>query len=598
LTGVRLCPECDTRCGEDLCPECGARTFFAAESDAGLDPLLGKVLDRRYKLEERIGKGGMGTVYRAEQIAMRRTVAVKVMNADLCRNNDAVKRFHREARAASSFDHPHAIRVFDFGQAETRELFMVMELLRGRSLSEMIREDAPVPVVRTAKVGNEIAKALAAAHKVGLIHRDMKPDNVFLMDVEGDFDFVKVLDFGIAKFVSGTGDSTMTKTGLIVGTPHFMAPEQARPGTTLTPALDVYALGVILYTLLTGRHPFVGETPLDALMAHLNEPVPDLPASVPASPDFRSLVKRMLAKAPSARPSAAEVVATLDELRQREVALAYLARQAQPPGPAETSTSKAAEAPEPGPREPTVALVPEMSTPDPRETVADRGPPISEQPPPSQEQENAAEPVALHDALDSLEMALPRRPRAFVYLAIGIAALVLAGLVLVFSRGGSVPEPAPAAVAQPKPAAVDAVETEAVSRVPAVESVAAPAAEIPALVEEAAVPHSPPKPSPSAEPEEPTVQAKATEPTLAKPAAVVPSLPAPGPAKSVTKASAAEKPPVKKPVPKKAAPKKRAVRKPAPKKSAAPKAPAPKPATPKTTPPKPKPKPERIPAVW
>ena len=531
--------------------------------------MLGKVLDRRYTLEERIGKGGMGTVYRGEQIAMRRTVAVKVMNADLCRNNDAVKRFHREARAASSFDHPHAIRVFDFGQADTRELFMVMELLRGRSLSEMIREDAPVPVARAAKVGNEIAKALAAAHEVGLIHRDMKPDNVFLMDVAGDSDFVKVLDFGIAKFISGTGDSTMTKTGLIIGTPHFMAPEQAKPGTTLTPALDVYALGVILYTLLTGKHPFVGETPLEALMAHLNEPVPELPASVSASADFRSLVKSMLAKEPTARPTAADVVASLDELRQREVALAYMARQESAVAAVETAAPAVQAAP----------AAPAISAPDVPKTVVLHESPVSTEAPAVEAQ--PVEPVELHDALDSLEMALPRRSRTFAFLAVGVAALVLAGLFLLFSRGRTVAEPSPAAVVHPiAPTAVDATNPKPEPPAPAVKPVVAPAAVLPAPVEEAAVAR--PSPEPSAAP--------------APSAAAVPVTVAPEPVKPVQKTPVASKAPVKKPAREKAVPTKRVIRKPARKKVAAPKAPTPKPATPKTAPTKKAP--ERIPAVW
>ena len=316
----RLCPECDTRSDGEVCPKCGTRTFFEAESDAGVDPLLGQVLDQRYRIEERIGRGGMGTVYRAVQIAMNKVVAVKVMNPELARNTEAVKRFHREAKAATAFDHPHAIRLIDFGQAASRELFMVMEFLDGRALSKVLRDESPFPLVRAAKVAGEIAKALAAAHAVGLVHRDMKPDNVFLLDVAGDEDFVKVLDFGIAKFVSGTNDSTMTRTGLIVGTPQFMAPEQAQADKALSSAVDVYALGVMLYAMLVGRHPFKGDTPLDALMAHINQPVPVLPDRMDVPDEMRALIQGMLAKDPERRPTASEISSILERVRLIEMA--------------------------------------------------------------------------------------------------------------------------------------------------------------------------------------------------------------------------------------------------------------------------------------
>ncbi len=301
---------------------CGTRTFYRVDSSPGFDPLLGRVLEKRYRLEERIGRGGMGTVYRATQIAMNKIVAVKVMNPDLARNNEAARRFHREAKAASLLSHPHAIRVIDFGQAATRDLFMVMEFLDGRPLSTVMREEAPFPLVRAAKVGCEIAQALAEAHAANLVHRDVKPDNVFLLDVAGDADFVKVLDFGIAKFLTGTGDSAVTKTGGFVGTPQFMAPEQAEGHVVVTPAIDVYSLGVILYSMLSGQHPFKCDTPIQAVMAHLYEPIPALPVAICAPAEMQALLYRMLAKAPADRPSAVEVVTSLERVRLRELSKA------------------------------------------------------------------------------------------------------------------------------------------------------------------------------------------------------------------------------------------------------------------------------------
>jgi serine/threonine-protein kinase len=439
---VRLCPECDTRGEAEVCPRCGSRTFVPAESDHGLDPLLGRVFDRRYRIEARVGKGGMGTVYRATQIAMHKVVAVKVMNPDLARHTEAVKRFHREARAANAFDHPHAIRVIDFGQADTRELYMVMEYLDGRSLAQVMEAEGPFPVARAAKVAGEVAKVLAAAHKVGLVHRDMKPDNVFLLDAEGDADFVKVLDFGIAKFVSGTGDSSMTKTGLIVGTPQFMAPEQARSGTQLTPAVDVYALGVMLFAMLCGRHPFAGETPLDVLMAHVNDPVPDLPAGLGLPEALRGLVRAMLSKEPGGRPAAGEVVAVLERIRLRELARAL------------------------GGEEPEVGTAGSAS----REAHE-----VS----PSAETVLGGEPPSLAERGQSWPQARPGR-RTWVWLSVGVAALVMA-VALAWVRW-----PGKAARA-PRAAAPHAVQ----SRVDTPGSQAAPAAlvtPVPAPVQAEALP--------------------------------------------------------------------------------------------------------------
>jgi serine/threonine-protein kinase len=437
---TRLCPECDARSEGEVCPKCGARTFFEAESDPGVDPLLGRVLDERYRIETRIGRGGMGTVYKAVQIAMSRVVAVKVMNPELARNSEAVKRFHREARAATAFDHPHAIRLIDFGQAASRELFMVMEFLDGRSLSKVLKEEAPFPVARAAKVAGEIAKALEAAHGVGLVHRDMKPDNVFLLDVAGDKDFVKVLDFGIAKFVAGSNDSTMTRTGLIVGTPHFMAPEQAKPGTPLTPAVDVYALGIMLYAMLVGRHPYRGDTPLDALMSHVNEPVPELPGGVSVPDDLRALVPRMLAKEPGDRPAAAEVATLLERVRLLELAKAL---GASVPAPAERAPDRKAT------------------------VVAARTAPVQPEPDPGQTDQFA--PPEEFDAPDtgSREMAVDRpeydedelgalRPRrTWLWLGVSVVALLAAGALLWMRGTESVEKPVePPVVSEPEEAPV------------------------------------------------------------------------------------------------------------------------------------------------
>jgi serine/threonine-protein kinase len=556
---TRLCPECDAQSEGAVCPKCGARTFFEAESDPGVDPLLGRVLDERYRIETRIGRGGMGTVYKAVQIAMSRVVAVKVMNPELARNSEAVKRFHREARAATAFDHPHAIRLIDFGQAATRELFMVMEFLDGRSLSKVLKDEAPFPVARAAKVAGEIAKALEAAHGVGLVHRDMKPDNVFLLDVAGDNDFVKVLDFGIAKFVAGSGDSTMTRTGLIVGTPHFMAPEQAKPGTPLTPAVDVYALGIMLYATLVGRHPYKGDTPLDALMSHVNEPVPELPAGVAVPDDLRALVPRMLAKEPGDRPTAAEVASLLERVRLLELAKAL---GASVPVPAERAPD----------RKPTV--------------IAVRAEPVRQEPDPGQTEQFAPPEVADGPAAGSQEMAVERdehddddvaalKPRrTWLWLGVGVVALVAAGALL-WLRGTDSGNEAiePPAVSEPAKARV---------KQPAV-AVPVPKPEPPAPVASEPVPPNEPKPEPAA-PVVPVVTEP--KPEVASPAPETMLAP-PAPSKVEGKPAVV---PVPKPVPV-AAP-------PAPSKVEGKPAPRPVPPAPKKVEGKPAPKAKNIEEVW
>jgi len=325
---VRVCPECDRQGSDEICPACGTRTLLESPSDPGIDPLLGRVLEGRYRLESLIGRGGMGAVYKATQITMNKVVAVKVVKPEFAANTEAAKRFHREAKAASSLSHPHTIRVFDFGQTPQRELYMAMEFLDGRSLGKALLEGERLPLQRTLKIVSEIASSLVEAHESGLVHRDLKPENVILLNLANDPDFVKVLDFGIAKFLSGSsGDSTVTRTGAVIGTPQYMAPEQARASRSLSTAADVYSLGVILYEMLTGDLPFEGDSPIDMLMAHVNEPVPDLPADLEVPDDVRALVGRMLAKQPDERPGAAHVASELDEIREREKALSFMARR-------------------------------------------------------------------------------------------------------------------------------------------------------------------------------------------------------------------------------------------------------------------------------
>jgi serine/threonine-protein kinase len=244
---------------EHFCPRDGSPLATSAVDrntpDPTADRLLGRVLGGRYRLLERLGQGGMGTVYRATHTLMDKPVALKILRAELATDAEAVARFHREARSASRLDHDHCIRVTDFGQSDDGLLFLVMELLDGVSLSHVTRR-GPVPAARAAAIGVAIAEALAHAHEQGIVHRDLKPDNVFLARRQKGREIVKVLDFGLAKLASDSAlGPSITRDGTVFGTPEYMAPEQAE-GEKLDGRTDVYALGVILYQLVCGEVPF------------------------------------------------------------------------------------------------------------------------------------------------------------------------------------------------------------------------------------------------------------------------------------------------------------------------------------------------------
>lgn len=280
-------------------------------------PEIGDVLDGRYRLDSLMRRGGMGTIYLGTQVATGRTVVLKVIRADLAGEPEVVERFLREARAASLLSHPHTIRLFDFGQTAGGNLYMVLEYLPGRTLAEVLTGVRRLPERRVLKVVAEASAAVAEAHAAGLVHGDLKPENLMLVDVFGDPDFVKVFDFGIACFPDEGGSGQ----GSVVGTPHYMAPERAA-GEPASPAVDVYALGVVAYEALTGVRPFDGPDAAAVMLSHVHDPVPEVPPECPVSPGFRFLLSRVLAKSPSQRPSAAELVRELESLRPDSNAVA------------------------------------------------------------------------------------------------------------------------------------------------------------------------------------------------------------------------------------------------------------------------------------
>jgi tRNA A-37 threonylcarbamoyl transferase component Bud32 len=258
--------------------------------------LLGKVIDGRYEILQCIGEGGMGVVYKARQTSIDRMVAVKMLSSHLAKDRAWVQRFYNEAKACSRLHHPNTIRMFDFGQTREGQLFMAMEFLDGLSLRQVIGEQAPIDPQRALKVVIQCCASLSEAHNLGIIHRDIKADNVYLIDLPGSRDHVKLLDFGVAKLMMA--EEFATQVGVVFGTPQYMSPEQGR-GEPLTPRSDLYGVGILGYEMLTGTVPFSDQVPMNVLQMHLQSPVPPLPPRVPAA--VQQVIMRALEKDPGRR---------------------------------------------------------------------------------------------------------------------------------------------------------------------------------------------------------------------------------------------------------------------------------------------------------
>ncbi len=268
--------------------------------------LIGTVVAERYRIEQLLGQGGMGTVYRAQHVRMQKTVAIKILHQQMTTVEEVVKRFEREAIAASRISHPNVAAASDFGHLDNGSLYLVLEYVAGHGLSKLLAKRA-LPVERAAFIASQIAAALAAAHAVGIVHRDLKPDNVMLIEKDGTGDFVKVLDFGIAKLDSRTAQAgtQLTVLGSVFGTPRYMAPEQAA-GKVVDHRADLYALGLIMYEMLAGQPAFDSHEMIALLMKQMTEAPPPLPAHIPA--ELRDLVMELLRKEPEERPRDAKQV--------------------------------------------------------------------------------------------------------------------------------------------------------------------------------------------------------------------------------------------------------------------------------------------------
>jgi tRNA A-37 threonylcarbamoyl transferase component Bud32 len=267
----------------------------------GADPLLGTVLLGRYSVTRKIGQGGMGAVYEATHTLIGKRVAVKVLLDKYARREQVVARLEQEARLASAIGHEHIIDITDFGTTHDGRTFVVMEFLEGESLAECLAREGPLPETRILQITFQIASALGAAHAKGIVHRDVKPENVFLLRRK-DQDFIKVVDFGISKSMraSQPGEEEsprLTQTGMVLGTPLYMSPEQARGDEELDHRIDIYALGVIMYELATGQVPFLGTNYLSIISQVLNDEAPRPRQVRPElSSEFEAIVLRLLEK--------------------------------------------------------------------------------------------------------------------------------------------------------------------------------------------------------------------------------------------------------------------------------------------------------------
>ena len=314
---VTMCPGCQRSYSPDtqFCPYDGERLELQERQTTQRDDLLGSIVDDRYEVLAVIGEGGMGRVYRVRHRRLGRAFALKALRVDLARDPILTERFIQEARAAAVVTHPNVVQINDFGTLASGQPYFVMELLEGRTLTRILREEGPIEPGRCVTIARQIAEALAAAHAMGVIHRDLKPDNIILIRPAGAHATVKVLDFGLAKVAVS---SRLTRPGVVFGTPHYMSPEQAS-GEPFDHRVDIYALGIMLFEMVTGRVPFEADTYMGVLSKHMYAAPPkphEYHAPAGTLPGFEEIIAGCLAKNPDDR------WATMTDLARKLNALA------------------------------------------------------------------------------------------------------------------------------------------------------------------------------------------------------------------------------------------------------------------------------------
>jgi serine/threonine-protein kinase len=301
---AKVCPQCGSEyeTGDRFCPKDGS----PLRPKTGGDPLIGRVIADRYLVLARLGEGGMGRVYLAEHVKMTRQCAIKVMNPSLMNDSESLARFAREASSAARILHPNVAAVFDYGEAD-KIVYLVMEYVDGESLSAILAQHGALEPRRAIDIARQIADGLSAAHELGIVHRDLKPDNVIVARTRAGKETPKVVDFGIAKALSDSAEDALTRSGLVIGTPEYMSPEQLL-GDPVDARADIYSLGCILYQMLTGVQPFAAESREQMIRRRLHETPPHVRDVLPDLPRrLDTLIVHMLARSPVDRLGSAAV---------------------------------------------------------------------------------------------------------------------------------------------------------------------------------------------------------------------------------------------------------------------------------------------------
>jgi tRNA A-37 threonylcarbamoyl transferase component Bud32 len=489
----RICPTCQFTTEALQCPADGTDTT-PLDSPAG-GGLVGKTLGGRYRVTRLIGEGGFGAVYQAEHSGTGDVVAIKVLHPEQADSGETTSRFQHEAAVTARLKQPHTVRVFDFGQMDSGALYLAMEFLDGRTLTKVIDTESPLGYERIGSIALQVLKSLAEAHAQGLVHRDLKPDNIFLQNVHGEDDFAKVLDFGIAKSLA-RGSESRTAAGVIVGTPQFMSPEQAR-GTPVDARTDLYALGCILFHALTGKLAFASESAIDTLVQRLTQPPPDVRGQclTPTPDAICEVVRKAMATEANDRYASAQEMAK---------ALTEAMKKSNAPGP---QTSRVAPGPlrpaRPQPASPRPAPQPAAQRPATRPVAA--APQVPEErtvaidllaaPAPAPARLAVAKPKSAAASDANAPVALSKVGSSkWMWIGIGavLVAAAAAGGYAALRPAPVSPDPLPVAssvpVAQPVADPAPAPPAEPVAA-------PAPAAPTPALVQPAAVPAAPSQPA-------------------------------------------------------------------------------------------------------
>ncbi len=305
---MKTCPVCGSEWSDDtrFCPKDGS-TLRAAE---GAD-LIGSIIADRYHIEKKLGEGGMGAVYLGEHVKMGRKSAIKVMSQSMASDPDAIARFNREAANAARINHPNVCAIYDFGETDDGTIYLAMEFIEGESLNDLLKREGALTLDRAADILQQTGQALQAAHDLGIVHRDLKPDNIMLSATRDGADVVKVVDFGIAKAMSGEEGQKVTKTGLVVGTPEYMSPEQLS-GDVLDGRSDIYSLALVFFRTVTGVLPFQAETSQETMIKRLTDDPLKLVEVAPDAgwpPRLQGVMDRALERMPADRYESAALFA-------------------------------------------------------------------------------------------------------------------------------------------------------------------------------------------------------------------------------------------------------------------------------------------------